>query len=171
MFQLSKREQLLLKILAGIIGGVLTYFLIISPLISMKREFASRHDENLSKIEKLGIIYSEYNDIRQKRVRYESQINSGQGITTLIEENAKTLGITNNKSYVRVVPGNAKDGYKKESADVRFVGVNITTILKFIYNMEHSNSLVTTSYLRINEALKGRDIYDVDIKFDSVTSQ
>ena len=171
MLQLSKREKLLIKVLAALVGVVAVYYLIISQLVSVSGRYSSRHEENLAKIEKLNKIYSEYNVVRQKRIRYESQINSDQGITTLIEEHAKTLGIIGNKSYVRVIPGSIKDNYKKVSAEVKFVGVDISSVIKFIYKMENSNSLIKTSYLRISEALKGRDIYDAEIKFDSVTSQ
>lgn len=171
MLQLSKREKLLIRLLAGLVGSVAAYYLVIAPLVSMSGRFSSRHEENLAKIEKLNKIYSEYNSLRQKRIRYESQINSDQGITTLIEEHAKTLGIQGNKSYVRVIPGSVKDNYKKVSAEIKFVGVDISTVLKFIYKMENSNSLIKTSYLRISEALKGRDIYDAEIKFDSITAR
>jgi hypothetical protein len=147
------------------------YFFILSPLISWRSSINSRSEDNISKVDTLKKIYEEYQELKQKRIQYESQINSGQGITTLIEETAKSGNIISNKSYVRVIPGNIKNNYKKVSAEVKFVGIEIGAMLKFIYTMEHSSSLVRVSYLRVSEALKGKDIYDVEMKFDSVTSQ
>jgi hypothetical protein len=171
MLQLSKRERLLLTILIAVVAVIAVYFLILSPLISWRTSINSKSENNISKVEKLKKIYEEYQEIKQKRIQYESQINSGQGITTLIEETAKNLNIINNKSFVRVIPGNVKSNYKKVSADVKFVGIEIGAMLKFIYSMEHSSSLVKVSYVRVSEALKGKDIYDVEMKFDSVISQ
>jgi len=37
--------------------------------------------------------------------------------------------------------------------------------------MENSGVLVKISYLRINQAFKGRDTYDVTLKFDSVSKE
>jgi hypothetical protein len=171
MIQMSKREIIMLKVLLGLLGIVAAYYLIISPLIVMRSSMNSSYEDNMARIQKLQKMHEEYQEIRQKRSQYESQISSGVGITTLIEETAKNLKILGNKSYVRVIPGSTKDNYKKVSAEVKFVGVDITSAMRFLHGMEHSNNLVRTSYMRISEALKGRDIYDVEIKFDSITSQ
>ncbi|MBN1535015.1 MAG: type II secretion system protein M [Spirochaetes bacterium] len=171
MIQLSKREKIMLKVLLGILGALALYYLIISPLIGMMSSMNSSYEENITRMQRLQHIHEQYQEIRLKRSQYESQINSTVGITTLIEETAKNLKILGNKSYVRVIPGSTKDNYKKISAEVKFVGVDMQSVLKFIHGMEHSNNLVRTSYMRISEALKGRDIYDVEIKFDSLTSQ
>ncbi len=170
MLQLSKREKLLIKGLIAVVSVAAAYFLLISSLMELRTSINSTYDQNVARISTLQRIHEEYQQIRLKRSQYESQIQSGQGITTLIEENAKNLKILGNKSYVRVIPGTVKDNYKKVSAEVKFVGIDVVTAIKFIYDMEHSSSLVRTSYIRVSEALKGRDIYDVEIKFDNITS-
>jgi hypothetical protein len=37
--------------------------------------------------------------------------------------------------------------------------------------MENSNRLLKISYLRIHQALKGRDMYDIILKIDSLSVQ
>ena len=54
---------------------------------------------------------------------------------------------------------------------MRFEGVDINSILNFIYKMENSGMLIQISYLRINQTIKGRNTYDVTMTFNSITSQ
>jgi len=57
------------------------------------------------------------------------------------------------------------------STDVKFEGVAIAPLMKFIHLMENSDKMIKVNYLQIRLALKGRNTYDVRIKFDSLTSR
>jgi len=171
MFKLSKRETRLLQILIVIVSALILYFLIITPIVKLKSSISDEFENNQSRLQKLDKIYEEYHGIRQKKTQYESLLKQNRGITTLIEENEKNANILKNKSYTRDHPGKVQNNYKKISTYVRFEGVDIQSILKFIDAMENSGSLIKLSYIRINLALKERDAYDVTMKFESVTEK
>ncbi|HPI89171.1 MAG TPA: type II secretion system protein GspM [Spirochaetota bacterium] len=171
MITLNEREKLLLRILAVIAGITAAYYLVVSPLLSYR---ASSQDESKSskeKIDKLASIYEDYRETKNKKTQYEKMLRQSKGVTTLIEEYAKKTGILENKVYTRDTPGTRQDQYKKVSTDVKFEGVSIVPMLEFIYDMENSGLLIKISSLRITQAFKGRDTYDVTIKFDSVTKE
>lgn len=119
----------------------------------------------------LDKIYEQYNETKDKISQYNAQLNNTKGLTSLIEENAQSLNIIKNKTYTRDRPTVTQGKYRKISADVRFEGVDINSILNFIYRMENSGMLVKISYLRINQTIKGRNTYDVTITFNSVSTQ
>ncbi len=171
MIELNKREQRLVQALAAIIGVVAVYFLVISPILSLKENINKEYESNMNKLIMLDKIYDQYREARDKITQYNAQLNNTKGLTSLIEENAQSLNIIKNKTYTRDRPTVTQGKYNKISADVRFEGVDINSILSFIYRMENSGMMVKISYLRINQTIKGRNTYDVTITFNSVASQ
>jgi type II secretory pathway component PulM len=171
MIELNKREKRLLQLLAVVVGIVLIYLLIISPILSLRESINKEFEANMSKLNALDKIYEQYRDMKDKISQYNTQLNNTRGITSLIEENAQGLNIIKNKTYTRDRPTITQGKYKKISADVRFEGIDINSIMNFIYKMENSGMLMRISYLRINQTIKGRNTYDVTITFNSVTSQ
>ena len=171
MIEFSKREKRLLQILAALVGLLVLYFLVISPILAIHDRINNEFAANMSKLNTLDKLHEQYRELRQSISRYQSQLNSTQGLTTLIEENARGANIAKNKTYNRDRPTVPQGKYKKISADVRFEGVDINSLLNFIYKMENSGMLVRISYLRINQTVKGRNTYDATMTFNSVTSQ
>ncbi len=171
MIELSKRETRLLQILGVVLGILLIYFLIISPIMGLRESINREYEQNMTNLTMLDKLYEEYQDLKQKNSQYSAQLNNTRGITSLIEENAQSLNIIKNKTYTRDRPTVAQGKYKKISADVRFEGLDINSILNFIYKMENSGMLIQISYLRINQTIKGRNTYDATMTFNSITSQ
>jgi hypothetical protein len=171
MIELNKREKRLLQILAAVVGMFAFFFLIISPILSLRESINKEYEANMSKLNTLDKIYDQYREARDRISQYNTQLNNTKGLTSMIEENAQSLNIIKNKTYTRDRPTVTQGKYKKISADVRFEGIDINSILNFIYRMENSGMLVKISYLRINQTIKGRNTYDVTITFNSVSSQ
>ena len=171
MIELNKREKILLQALVVVILGALTYFFIISPLLDYSSSSQDETDSNISRLKKLEAINEQYQKIRKKRSKYQALVKSTKGTTTLIEEHANSLNITRNKVYTRDRPSNIQGKYKKITTDVKFEGVDITSILKFIHKMENSNSLTRISYLRLNQALKSKNVYDATLKFETLKAE
>jgi hypothetical protein len=171
MKELNKREKRLLVALGVLVGVLAVYFLIITPIMSLRESINNEFESNMTKLNKLDKIYEQYRDVKQQISLYSTQLNNTRGVTSLIEENAQSLNIIKNKTYTRDRPTITQGKYKKISADVRFEGVDINSILNFIYKMENSGMLIRISYLRINQTIKGRNTYDVTLTFNSVTSQ
>ncbi len=160
----------MLQALIAVGGTAILYFLIIAPIVSFRSHMQKEFDSNMDKLNKLDTIHEEYRDARDQVARYRSQLMSGQGTTSQIEETAKSLNILRNKVYTRDMPSNIQDKYKKISTDVKFEGVDIKSMIEFIYRMENSGKLTKVSYIRINQALKGRNMYDVTLKLDTLSA-
>lgn len=171
MIELSKRETRLIQILGVVVGILLVYFLIITPIMNLRDSINKEYEQNMSNLTMLDKLYEQYQELKQKNSQYSSQLNNTRGITSLIEENAQSLNIIKNKTYTRDRPTVAQGKYKKVSADVRFEGLDINSILNFIYKMENSGMLIQISYLRINQTIKGRNTYDATMTFNSISSQ
>src|SRR3990172_533682 len=171
MIELNKREKRLLQLLAVMGGMLLVYLLVISPILSLRENINKEFESNMPRVNSLDKIYEQYREVKDKISQYNAQLNNTRGITSLIEENAQSLNIIKNKSYTRDRPTISQGKFKKISADVRFEGVDINSIMNFIYKMENSGMLMKISYLRINQTIKGRNTYDVTITFNSVSSQ
>jgi type II secretory pathway component PulM len=171
VIDLTKREKRLVMILAIFLGLVFIYFVIITPLIGWREQRKKDSESNLTKLNTLEKIYEQYRDTREKTSQYSAQLNNTKGLTSIIEENAQGLDILKNKAYTRDRPTIVQGKYKKISADVKFESIDIISLLNFIYRMENSGILVQVSYLRLNQAIKGRNTYDATITFNSLTSQ
>ena len=170
MFNFSKREKKLIKLLITIFAFVIVYFFLVIPIMDYKNSVENKFEMNISKMKKLDSLYEKYRNIKQKKSRYLSLLKRSKGITTQIEEKARETNILGNKIYTRDHTSNVQGKYKKITTSVKFESVNITSLLNFIHKMENSDTLCKVSYLRINQALKERSTYDVLIKFDSFTS-
>lgn len=165
--QLSKREKNLLAGLIIFISVLLIYYLIITPFLSFKNDMDSSKKNNILYLQKLDTIYRQYREVKSEKDRYERLLRNNRGISSLIEENAQKTGILTNKVYNRERQANIQNKYKKITSSVKFEGVDIKSALKFIYLMEYSNKLMKVSYLRISQAIKEKNTYDVRIKFES----
>lgn len=171
MIALSDRERILLRILLVIIGVFLIYFLIIAPLWRLRKESRQSWDQNATRLAELDTLYNEYKDIQDKKSKINELMRDTRGVSTLIEEYAKNAGILQNKAYNRDATTNMQNKYQKISTEVRFEAVDIRPVMKFLYDMEHSEKYVRISYLRVNQAFKERQTYDVTVKFESYQLQ
>jgi len=171
MIELTKREKRLAIILAILLGLVFIFFMIITPLVDWREQRKKENESNVTKLNTLEKIYEQYRETREKTSQYNEQLKNTKGLTSIIEENAQSLDIIKNKVYTRDRPTIVQGKYKKISADVKFEGVDIISLLNFIYRMENSGILVQISYLRLNQAIKGRNTYDATITFNSLTYQ
>ncbi|OHD69059.1 MAG: hypothetical protein A2W19_17565 [Spirochaetes bacterium RBG_16_49_21] len=171
MIELNKREKRLIALLAVFLGILFLYFAVISPLVSWKERRNRESESNMTKLNSLDKIYEQYRDAREKISRYNAQLSNAKGITSIIEENAQSLDILKNKVYTRDRPTIVQGKYKKISSDVKFEGIDITSLLNFIHKMENSGMPMHISYLRLNQTVKGRNTYDATITFNSITSQ
>ncbi len=171
MIEINKREKRLLQILGALIGVVAFFFLIVTPLMSLRESINKEYESNMSRLARLDKIYDQYRETHDRISQYNAQLNNTKGLTSMIEENAQSLNIIKNKTYTRDRPTVAQGKYIKISADVMFEGVDINSILNFIYRMENSGMLIKISYLRINQTIKGRNTYDVTLTFNSISTK
>lgn len=172
MKKLTQRERTLLIALASVLGITIIYFLIISPLINMKQSGDTAVKSNIEKIIKMDKIYEEYKDLKQENARYKVLLDKkNENVTTLIEQWSNSTGISRNIAYSRRSQTVLQNKFVRITTDMKIDGVSIEPMLKFIYEVENSNKLLKISYLRIQQALKGTDTYDVSLKIDSFTTQ
>lgn len=167
MFNLSERERKLLKLLYVILGVIVLVFLIIKPFLSYRENIQKESRSNIARLENLDRLYSEYREVKEKKSHLNDLLRDSRGISTLIEENAKKSNILQNKLYTRDNTSNIQNKYQKTTTSVKFEGIDIRSLISFLYEMEFSGKYVEVSYLRIYQAIKERYTYDVTIKFDT----
>jgi type II secretory pathway component PulM len=171
MRKISQREKLLLQVLSGIMVLVIIYFLIISPLMKLKSSGENELKSNLDNLNKIDKVYQEYKEIQQKKTQIKSLLDKKtENVTSMIEQWANSSNIAKNIAYTRRSESKMQNKYNRVTTDVKFEGVGIDKFLKFLYDLENSNILLKISYIRINQALKGANTYDVILKIDSFTA-
>lgn len=172
MIKLSRREKTLLKILAVLVVILGIYLLVISPFLKFQENSENDLKNNLENLNRIDTIYSEYKDIRNRKTEITSLLNrKDENITSSIEQWANSTGIARNIAYTRRSQSNIQNKFIRITTDVKFEGVPIEKLLRFIYEIENSNKLIKFSYIRIHQGLKGTNKYDVIIKIDSFTAQ
>lgn len=170
MIQLNKREKKMLMILAALAGIMLVYYLVISPIISIKQNADSTLENNISRIAKLDEIYSEYKEVQVQKNQLNIDAESS-GITAIIDEASTSLNIASNKVYSRDYPGINKNGIQLISTDVKFEGISIRNIIEFVYKIENSGAPVKIKSLTISAGIKGRNRYDAVMTILSLTKR
>ena len=170
MIQLNRREKTLVQILIGFVLIIAIYFLIITPLIEFTGDTGTEQEQSLNDLQRLERIYTQYRSIQEKKSKYTSLLDKkNENITTLVEQWANNAGISGNIAYTRRNQSNIQNKYIRITTEIKFDGVAIQSFMKFLYEVESSNSLLKVSYLRINRALKGTNTYDINIKIDTFT--
>jgi type II secretory pathway component PulM len=170
MITLTHREKKLLTALAAFMGVLLVYFAVISPISEFKSGLETEYKSNLQRLNTLDKLYEQYIQLKSEKENYQNLLKNNEGITTLIETIAKQTNILKNKVYTRDNPSNIQGKFKKVSTEVKFEGVDIGSMMNFIYKLENSNKIIKIAYMRVRLALKGKDVYDVTLKIDSYTS-
>lgn len=170
MIQLNKRERKMLIVLGGLIGVIIVYYIIISPIINLKRNADNTLENNISRISKLDDLYSEYKEIQVQKNQLSVDVENS-GITAIIDEAATSLNIASNKVYSRDNPGVNKNGIQLISTDVKFEGISIKNIIEFVYKIENSGAPVKIKNLTISAGIKGRNRYDAVMTILSLTKR
>lgn len=171
MISLSSRERQLLRVLYVIAGLFILYFLVITPVMSIRQESQEAWSKNQKRIETMDELYSEYREIAEKKDRINDIMRDKRGVATLVEEMAKSANILQNKAYNKDATSNIQNKYTRILTEVRFEGVDIRPMMKFLYDMEHSGKYMRITYLRISQAVKERQTYDVTVKLESYQIQ
>jgi hypothetical protein len=170
MRKLTKRERVLLFVLAIIAVGAVIYSLSTSSSDSANDK-PKDADGGSEKIQKLERLADEYRRIRQDKTRIQALLdNKNENTTTLIQQWAANSNIDKNIGYTRRSQSNIQNKYVRVTTEIKIEGVAIQQFLKFLNDVENSNDLLRVQYIRISKALKGTDTYDVLLKIDSFTS-
>jgi type II secretory pathway component PulM len=172
MIKINEREKRLLQILIIVIGCLVVYFLIIMPFFEFRKSAEEQIKKNIQDLNKMDELNDEYREIRQKITKYQSALgNKNENTTTLVEQWAATADVTKNIAYTRRTQSSIQNKYIRTTIDVKLDSVPIQKFMKFLYEIENSNKLLKISYLRIYQALKGADTYDVILKIESFSTQ
>lgn len=172
MRTLTEREKKLLQVLVAISATIAVFFLIINPIIKLKTGNRSDMQKTFSDLSKIDKIYQEYREIREQKNNYMAQLNrKDANITALVEQWAASAKVTRNIADTRSNQTNIQNKYIKITTTIKLDSVAIEPLINFIYNIESSNLLLKINYIRINEAIKGRNTYDVSLKISNFMSQ
>ncbi len=163
MFNLSKREIILLRILAGLIGLLFIYYFLITPVMNFKSKTDDFNLNNLDKLVKFDEIIFQYSETKLEKDRLETALASGTGISTLVDEIAISLNIISNKVYLRERPGRMQEGIQIVNTELKFEGLDIKSLLSFINRLENSNSMLKIRNMSITAGLKDTNRYDAVI--------
>lgn len=170
MIQINKREKRLLLILAVIIGILFTYYVIIDPVVSFKKNAGQNLEKNLEKISRLDEIYSDYKDVLAEKNQLNIDAETA-GISSIIDEAATSLNISTNKVYLNDNQGAIKNGVQLITTNVKFEGVSIRNMIEFIYKLENSGTPLKIKNLTITAGIKGKNRYDAVITILSLTKR
>jgi type II secretory pathway component PulM len=172
MIDLSAREKKLLQVLAVVAALAFVYFFIITPISNMRRSSAGGVREKIEGIAKIDRIYDEYREVKQKKAQYMSQLgNKDANINSLVEQWAANAGVSGLVAYTRSTQTTIQNKYTMVTTIMKFDGVAIEPLLKFLYEVENSSLLLKISYLRMREAIKGANTYDVELKINTYSMQ
>ncbi len=172
MIDLSPREKKLLQILGGVVALTFVYFVIITPISNMRRSTEGGVREKIEGIAKIERIYAEYREVKQKKAQYMSQLgNKDANINSMIEQWASNAGVSGFIAYTRNTQTTIQNKYIMVTTIMKFDSVAIEPLLKFLYEVENSPMLLKISYLRMREAIKGANTYDVELKINTYSMQ
>lgn len=172
MKRLTTRERNLLIALGAVVISLFIFFVIVSPYLEYQESSESGIKDNMAKLRKMEKMYNEYREIKQKITSINGILNkTKENITSQIEQWANSSNIASNIAYTRRKETRIKNKYIRVTTDIKFNGVSIEKVMKFIYEVENSNQLLKLNYMRIHQGLKDTNAYDVILKIDSFTRQ
>ena len=170
MIQINKREKNLLIILAAVVGILFSYYVIIDPVASFKRNAGENLEKNLDKISRLDEIYSEYKEVLAEKNQLNIDAET-TAVSSIINEAATSLNINTNKVDLGENQGAVKNGIQLITTNVKFEGVSIRNMIEFIYRLESSGTPLKIKNLTITAGMKGKNRYDAVITILSLAKR
>ena len=167
MLNLSSREKKLLSVLIIFLSLTMGYFFIYIPVSSIIESGKLEYKQNQNSLSKLDTIYNNYKNTKSKRSKLSSMLKIKGGELVLIDELAKKYNILENKSSGNTTSSTVRNKYSKIKITLKFEGVAINPLLKFIQEIENSNRIIKVSRFRLSSAVKGRNNFDSWITLES----
>lgn len=171
MLTLNDREKKLLIVLSVVLATGLLYFLIISPLIELKKNSDNVSVINRNKLSKLDDIYNDYKDVIAEKSKLNTVASENRGVTALVDEIATGLNIAGNKVYLKENPGVVQNGIQKIITELKFEGIQLKSLLQFIEKIENMNKPLKIKSLVITSGVKERSRYDAVITIISLSKR
>ncbi len=171
MLTLNDREKKLMIVLAVILSAGLLYFIIISPIIDLKKSSDNISAANRSRIIKLDDIYNDYKDVIAEKSKLNTVASDNRGVAAMVDEIAGSLSIAGNKVYLKENPGVVQNNIQKLVTELKFEGIQMKALLQFVEKLENSNTPLKIKSLVITSGVKERSRYDAVITIISLSKR
>lgn len=168
--KLNTREQLVI-----IIGGVISFFLIITTfIIKPAIDKANRLDKQI--IQKRDAIkkIAELKEVYAKQVETINTINSkletGKKdfpILSFLEDTARQVGIKEKIVEMKPFEASVGEQYKESSVELKVDGITMNQLVEYLYKIEHSDKILNIKKLKLKKMAKNEQF--IDVKFEVAT--
>jgi type II secretory pathway component PulM len=153
---LSPRERLLLSIVTGLFGLLLTALAVVSPILSAADSARARVEQAEQQVELMVRLRREYDEIHGRLAVVENQIGSSRDdrkIRTLLDSLASRSAVKIDSMEERETP--ESDLYRETKMEVALRNVTLTQTVSYLHNIESADRVLSVKSLRIKSS-RGR---------------
>jgi general secretion pathway protein M len=164
---LEPRERLLVSIVAGILGLLLFYAVVVSPLLGAADRGEQRlatADQQLRAMERLR---REYDDVRARLADIETRIQRGArgNLRTTLESLAQQATVKVESMEPQSTPSHPK--YHETKVEVGLSNVTLTQTVNYLHQIESSPQALSVKSLRIRSRPENPELLDVSFTVSS----
>lgn len=164
---LSMRERALVSSIAGILGCLLIYAAVISPIVSAADNAALKVDQKQRDLQVMIRLRREYDQIQARLASVERQIRSSRdrgGIRTLLSNLAAGSAVKIDSMEERATPDS--DLYTETKMELSLKGVTLRQATKYLNNLENEQRMLSIKTLRVKNTKSRGDTEDLlDVTF------
>jgi len=166
MMNLSPREKKLLLVFAIFLSLIIGYYFILTPAMTIIQSSKNEYEKNKNSLLKLNKIYNNYSTTKHKKNRYNSMLKIKGGESTFLSTLSKKYNLLDNQTVLRTSNTFIRNKYSKKIIPLKFEGIYLKPLFKFIQEVEKSNRLIKVSTFILRSAVKNRNTYDANITFE-----
>jgi type II secretion system (T2SS) protein M len=161
----EQREKFLLQILGGILGIVLIYSLVYSPIVALSGDLSDRVATRRQDLIDVRAMMRNYDRLRASLIASEKRTVPGKNFSLF---SALEQSLTNSVGREKIgsispadhpVPG----GFTQYTVDVKLTSISLAQIVDTLYAIQSLSVPITVSNLQIHEHELNARSYDVDL--------
>lgn len=144
---------------AILIFSVLFYLFVVSPALARQKvleKYIGKQESELAKMTELSLKWDRF---KANRVNAEKTLTRrGKKFTLLsfLEGVSRNLGIHDKIQYMKPLSSpEASRSLKQLGMEIKLDGINITQLVKFLYELEHSGKLLHIKRIKIQRTSQG----------------
>lgn len=169
--RLKQREKIVIAAGLVILLGLGYYFFLVEPLQKGRIKLESNAKKLHQDLRQMHVLAAQYKGLSKNRDQLEKQVKTrGQGFKPMsyLENLAKEVGLTGRIESMTPVTSLADDGRTGlTEIDLRFSGIGLKELVKFLYRIESSEKVFWVVNLNIRPRYLTPHFIDVSLRLAS----
>lgn len=171
MRALQPRERLLITIAAALVGILLAYLIILRGYIGGMKSLESKIEQKRAELKRIESLWHEYQTIKEVLPSLEARLAKKDfSLLSELENLSVKANVKGNIDSMQEFARPQNEFYKESSVRVKLKGITLDQLVNYLYNIEHSHTLLRTKSLIVERSYSNPELLDVQLEVSTFFS-